>query len=121
MFQTHRIETVINGHHLNKNGYFSSKNYQWRVRHHKTRGAKNLAIGQLAWVEVTDQLKPALVIITGIHTLTDTTDRQLARQLKTVKTISVYSVKSLNEIVGTKFNQYMAVHPQGDVFYQPQK
>ncbi|MCP9334130.1 DUF5839 family protein [Lentilactobacillus hilgardii] len=121
MVQTHRIETVINGHHLNRNGYFSPKNYQWRVRHHQTRGVKNLALGQLAWVEVTGQPKPVLVIITGIHTLTDTADRQAARQLKTVKSVSVDSVKHLNETIQAKFDQYMAVHPQGDGFDQPQK
>lgn len=34
MNQGHRIETVINGHYVNKNHYFSLKSYQWRVRHH---------------------------------------------------------------------------------------
>ncbi|GEL16135.1 DUF5839 family protein [Pediococcus cellicola] len=120
MASTHHIETVINGHHVNKNHYFSLKSYQWRVRHHKTMG-KNLAIGQLAWVEVTGQVKPVLVIITGIHKLTEAADRQVARQLKTVKTITTNSVKDLDAITQNNFEQYLATHPQGDPFYQPQQ
>ncbi len=121
MSSTHHIETVINGHHVNKNHYFSLKSYQWRVRHHKTMGKKNLAIGQLAWVEVTGQVKPVLVIITGIHTLREAADRQVARQLKTVKTITTNSVKDLDARTRDNFDQYLAAHPQGDAFYRPQK
>ena len=121
MNQGHRIETVINGHHVNKNHYFSLKSYQWRVRHHKTVGKKNLAIGQLAWVEVTGQPKPVLVIITGIHTLTEPADRQVARQLNTVKTITTNSVKDLDARTRDNFDHYLAAHPQGDAFYRPKK
>ena len=112
MNQGHRIETVINGHYVNKNHYFSLKSYQWRVRHHKIVGKKNLAIGQP---------KPVLVIITGIHTLTEPADRQAARQLKTVKTITTNSVKDLDAITQNNFEQYLATHSQGDPFYQPQQ
>ncbi|MCT3400797.1 hypothetical protein EFP95_16005, partial [Lentilactobacillus hilgardii] len=68
-------------------------------------GKKNLAIGQLAWVEVTGQVKPVLVIITGIHTLSEAADRQVARQLKTVKTITTNSVKDLDSRTRDNFDQ----------------
>ncbi|MQM78945.1 hypothetical protein FIU78_12480 [Lactobacillus buchneri] len=84
-------------------------------------GKKNLAIGQLAWVEVTGQPKPVLVIITGIHTLTEPADRQVARQLKTVKTITTNSVKDLDARTRDNFDHYLAAHPQGDAFYRPKK
>ncbi|MCP9334276.1 hypothetical protein KBX59_13250 [Lentilactobacillus hilgardii] len=84
-------------------------------------GKKNLAIGQLAWVEVTGRVKPVLVIITGIHKLTEAADRQVARQLKTVKTITTNSVKDLDARTRDNFDQYLAAHPQGDAFYRPKK
>lgn len=54
MASTHHIETVINGHHVNKNHYFSLKSYQWRVRHHKTMGEKescdwSISLGRSDW------------------------------------------------------------------------
>lgn len=57
-------ETLIIGHHLKGHHFFGKKDYIWRIRHYKTAGKKFLKIGQLAWVNITNQKRPAPVIIT---------------------------------------------------------
>lgn len=47
--------------------------------------------------------------------------RNQATELKTVKTITTNSVKDLDAITQNNFEQYLATHPQGDPFYQPQQ
>lgn len=101
-------ETLIIGHHLKGHHFFGKKDYVWRIRHHKTAGKKFLKIGQLAWVNITDQKRPAPVIITNIKTLTGPTDCQQARWHQTVKKISLHSVEDLSSGIVAKYKQFMA-------------
>ena len=82
-------ETLIIGHHLKGHHFFGKKDYIWRIRHYKTAGKKFLKIGQLAWVNITNQKRPAPVIITNIKTVTDPADCQQARRHQTVKKIVI--------------------------------